>query len=316
MIFSQNKTDDRLLVGRVVLLALLCTVLIFAAIYVLDRNFSLGWFSSNSGARAENMQVVSSTLLYEILIDRTAEYDTVIAGNPKYDGVADLKTELQTPAYSYSVTDTSTQSADKLAYELQNEVSYWQDGVDYRNMMPGDCGTLTFYIRPFSASVVADLELSVGSFMYEYEGANLVVNEVVDPVVLNLLRGHILFFTERTGTGPSDYRYDGLLTDGRFAYSTAQHTPIASGPKAGCYEVTLYWEWPLTYYDIEENISATPGQKKYPAELGDFVDDERAYFFATNQNSNDPEDLNDGYNDGDQTIGEHANFIVTFIIPH
>ena len=136
--------------------------------------------------------------------------------------------------------------------------------------------------------------------------------EVENPLVRELLTGHVLFFTGRTGATYADYRYTGLITDRTVHFTTEGNTPV---PGEDYYEVTLYWEWPITYYEILEGMSTTSPAvtRKYPPELRTYIDTHRDLFFVANQNSNDSELLSDGYNDADQTIGENADFFVAYI---
>ena len=219
--------------------------------------------------------------------------------------------------YGYDLTEDSTRWVSSLAYELKSEVVYTERDVNFRYLMPGSCGTVTLYLRPRAdEDVEADIYVSVGGFANVLEEGVQVIRPVEDQAVLDLLRGHILLFTERQGNAPENYRYAGLLTDGHFQYSTTGKAKSAKPGRTDCYEITLYWEWPQTFQDIADNTGATDYAAKYPPALADFVDENRDCFFTVNQNSADPEDLKDGYNDGDQTIGEHVNYITAVINPY
>ena len=131
--------------------------------------------------------------------------------------------------------------------------------------------------------------------------------------VLDLLKGHLLFFEGRTGNTYEDYKYTGLIDDGVIRFSTAGRTPTQIGGET-CYEVTLYWEWPATYHDIVNNLNEQGGTtEKYPYELAAYIDAHRSYFFASNATSNDSQKLSNGYDDGDQNIGNNVQFIVVYV---
>ena len=53
--------------------------------------------------------------------------------------------------------------------------------------------------------------------------------------------------------------------------------------------------------------------QKFPAELTDYINAHRSFFFVINQDSNDPEELSDGYDDGDQTIGDRIHYILVSV---
>jgi hypothetical protein len=299
-----------------VIAALLFVVAFFALLMVFRSSDIFGWLTENTRSDAGGININIGNEFYDIVINRTTEFDTIIAGRPKYEGIEELKTLLGSDPYLYSLTESSTGEAPKLAYELVSEVSATRDGVSYYSLMPGSCGTVTFYIRQ---KVGFDFEGAIGvilgCFTKQYVNDTLTLVEIDNQTVLDLLRGHLLFFTQRTGTGPSDYKYNGLMEDSMLVFDTADLTLSTDPGYTDCYKFVLYWEWPLTYYNMEENISSSPWEKKYPAELEDFIEDHRTYFFATNIYSNDPEDLYDGYNDGDQTIGENAQYVVVYLAP-
>ena len=308
MKFSVNAKIKKDLINRVIVLTLLAVVLIFALIYIISLNLSLGWFASNLRDTASGMAVAASGEQFDLLVDRTSEYDSVLPGDiPKYENVSDFKADI---SGDYSFVANSTASANGVAYELLNEVSYTDAGIPYNFLMPGSCGTITFYLRPKTEeSITANLNISVNCYKRVVDGLGYSFEEVDNQVVNDLLKGHILLFTERTGTGRENYKYDGLLTTGALIYDTSQHTKCTVPGKTDCYMITLYWEWPALYSEMSPDISTTPGEKRYPAGLRTYIDQNRDYFFTANQNSNDIQDLDDGYNDADQTIGEYANIM-------
>ena len=308
---SKNKKD---LVGRVVTLTLLFLVLVFAVIYLISLNLSLGWFADNNGVTATGLQIAARGDQFDILVNRTAEYDTLIAGLPKYEEVPNFKNQLATEE-NYSFTQNSTATADGLAYEIVNEVFYNDGGTLYNFLMPGSHGTMTFYIKPkVAGAIVANIGLTVNSYKKRFDGVNYTYTKSTDPTVLNLLKGHMLLFTQRTGANAENYKYDGLITDGTITYDTSQHALCTEPGKTDCYKLVVYWEWPSYYSSIINNISVD-GQpaKKYPAELGTYISDNLDYFLASNLNSSSIDELDDGYNDGDQIIGEHADFMAVSI---
>ena len=308
----RNKEDKRVIVCRAVSLSLLFAVVVFVLVYVGYRLQSLAWFASGDSVEGSGMAIVAEGPDYEILIDRTAEYD-----DPKYDGVSRLKAALS--SNHFDLAENSTETAARLGYELRNEVSYSENEINYKSLTPGSCGTMTFYLKPLHGDIDLTFDLSIGCYVNRYgNNDTLVTEEVTDPTVLDLLRGHILFFTERTGNTPEDYKYSGLLynENASFSYDTSTHTASTDPEKAGCYEITLYWEWVMTYDEIAANTSANgQSDKKYPSALSAYIAASPQCFFATNQGSSDPAELNDGYNDGDQTIGDHANYIVAYVTP-
>lgn len=55
MWFAKNSNDKKELISRVLMLALLFVVLVFAASYLISLNFSLGWYAKNENVAASGM---------------------------------------------------------------------------------------------------------------------------------------------------------------------------------------------------------------------------------------------------------------------
>lgn len=277
---------------------------------------ALGWFASNDVTGATGMQVVAATDAYEILIDRPAErFDPLELdenGQPVYPNISDFKSMLATEGYSLSAL--STETAPQLGVELINE-AYDSDGG--YNLMPGSYGTLRFYIRPYAADgSVLTIPLALGAYANAYDELdNLEIVPVDDSKVLDILNGHLLFFTGRTGAAYADYQYSGLIDQGSFRYDTGAHAKCLTEGKTDCYEITLYWEWPVTYKEILEETSTTSPAvtKKYPPELLEYVAENPERFFATNAESTNPDLLSDGYDDGDQLLADSVDYMVVYI---
>ena len=320
------------LITRLVLIVVSGTVLVISAVT------TAAWFSSNTKVNTTGMQVVVKTDNYELIVRRTTEFDTVDNGDPVYPGVAEFKTELGNEGYDYD-TETSTMDYSMLAFELENEYTF--EGKHF--LRPGAYGTLTFYLKPaVDGDLSVSFDLSIGGYanvlVWECSQHHIdrsteepascavcgesghftsktIIEEVTNAAVLNYLKGHLLFFTGRTGADYALYQYSGLISDGTFTYNTSEHSAIVGGTFDGCYEVTLYWEWPLTYSEISTNISTidSPQNKKYPSNVGGYFTSNKNYFLAKNLNSEDETELDDGYNDADQIIGESVNYIVAYI---
>ncbi|MBO4540201.1 MAG: hypothetical protein J5781_07960 [Clostridia bacterium] len=296
--------EQKMLLLRLIFILLSGALLLFFSIY------SFAWFSKNSNVTSTGMRLVVSTDTYDVLVERGTTYDS---GHEYITESGKLKSLLANAGYSLS--DTSTADSTSIAYELVNEYSF--DGHYY--LMPGSYGTVSFYIRPkvTNANVSARFALNLGGYksvitQNENDVDIETMSAVTSESVLNMLRGHILFFTERTTVG-GQYQYDGLIDDGTFSYDTNGKTKSTDPGKTDCYKVTLYWEWPITYDSITDNISTASVTKKYPEELADYLNNHREYFFAVNVTGNNPEEMIDAYNDGDQTIGDGMVAFVVYI---
>ena len=342
------------IIMRLVLIFVSGTLLAFVA------GFSFAWFSRSSNTSNTGMGIVVRTENYDLIIKRTHEYDKVYNDETKigYQDVwnstnkTGIKTTLESEGYAWDSASGKSSTSDPevtvgLSMEIDNELLFDKN----RYLMPGSYGTVTFYIRPregFTGTVSMSIE--PGAFIRHVETVNDTEVTTLVPVtnkqVLYLLRGHILFFTGRDvadyvhsdGVHTEDYKhyiYSGQITDGEFEYDIGAHSPESVDVNSdgiadytGCYEVKLYWEWPLTYYDIVEHVESSglgPRGERFPVEMADYIsenkkfndrdpeDDNYSYFFGKNLDSENLKSLSDGYNDGDQTIGAGADFFVLYL---
>ena len=264
------------------------------------------WLQSNQRTDSNGTEMAIEAETYNLIIDRSdTRYNS-------YDSVSNFK-DMFSSDYSYDLTNSSTASSPKIGFELHNE--FIHDHEYY--LMPGSYGTLTFYIQPHDdvGDIIVNLNITLGGFKKRYEEdlehhMNLVFDEVTDDNVLNILKGHIMFFTGRTGANYESYKYSGLIENEAFTYNTSGKAKSTDPGKEDCYKVVIYWDWPVTYSGI---VAATGSGKKYPSRVTTYINNHRNYFFASNQNSNDEDLLNDGYNEGDQLIGDNVSFLVVYL---
>ena len=270
---------------------------------------SFAWFSMNNSLQHSGMQVVVSTENVDLLIERTSEYDS------GYDGITGeggFKAALA--ADGYSLTDTDTADSALLAHELVVAETTYENK---RYLVPGAYGTLTFYIRPRTGhdGEKVNFSISLEGFARFYEDENDDTPEILSVTkesVRNLLKGHVLFFVGREGATYEDFVYTDALTDGFFAYDMAEHSKCEEVGKTDCYKVTIYWEWPITYYAIADDLSTEDSAetKKYPVEIGTYIAENPNYFYPPRVSPTTEEEKSDAYNDGDQLIGDNVEFFV------
>ena len=315
----------------------LVLIVVSGAVLIVSTVTTVAWFTRNTTVRNTGMQVVVKTDNYKIIINRTTEYDKSIY--TERSDISGLKTKLGTEGLNLIATKTSDSRA--LAYELVNEDEDTTEHTKY--LRPGSFGTLTFYIQT-SADISVPFALSLGGYANDYDNEeNAIIAPVMNETYLNYLKGHLLFFMGRDDTNGhnyDDFVYSGFVCDS-FTYNTGENSYLTSQEiddifdgcsqaeldelhAEHCYEVVLYWEWPLTYSDISDNISTTDPAvtKKYPADVGTYLNtyksyndngDTKSYFLAKNLSSSAPQELNDGYNDADQLIGDHIDYVVVYL---
>ena len=95
----------------------------------------------------------------------------------------------------------------------------------------------------------------------------------------------------------------------------SQHSKCTDPGKTDLYKIELYWEWPITYYAIHDDLSTTSPAvtNKYPVETGVFMEQNPNYFYPPYATLTTDENKSDAYNDGDQLIGDNVEFLVVRI---
>ncbi len=301
----RNNKVKRMTVS-IICLSFLLVVFSFAAVAFLNGSFS--WFSFSTNSRVREIELSIEGDKYDIYVDnRTDEFEREELNEesvmePVYPHVNLLKDLLDD---KYSFTDNSTSGSKSLALELKATEPF----EGRYSLMPGSYGDFYFYIKLHEGITELDITFDFSIAALNYNSTIADLEEVTSTNILNLLKGHFLFFTEREEVNGS-YQYGGLITDETIEYDTSQHTSdIVTIEGEDYYKVSIYWEWPLDYYEIYEKTG-----EKYPVEITSYVSENHNYFFATNQGSSDIELLSDGYNDGDQLIGEGVDFLLLQII--
>lgn len=304
-LFSKNtpkKTKRELFIR-------LASVLVAGVVLEIAAFLSVAWFASSGNVNATRMQVVVACDSYDLLVDRS---------NPLYEADASYyidiaKSGLFSEGYNLSSDSTSSETT-KIAFELTNELS---EG-DKLFLQPGSYGILEFYLRPQSdGDITVDFNINIGGYSLIYD--NLTpssVSVVTNSAVLDYLKGHLLFFENRTGANPAEYQYSGLITNGVYSYSTNGKSKSEEVGKEDCYKITLYWEWPSTYSEIDEHtpVNNNDPEIRYPYELRGYLSSHPEYFFASYQDSIISSELNEGYNDADQAIGMFVDYVVVSMI--
>jgi len=269
---------------------------------------SFAWFSFNSSLSHSGMQVGVISEAVDIVIERPTEYESGYSG---IVGEGGLKSVLM--AEGYSTTAVDSVSSYLLANELVVEEATYEDK---RFMVPGAYGSLTFYIRPkagYANSRVA-LRMDLGGYADVYEDGEetSTILPVTRESVLNMLHGHVLFFRGRTGETYDSFVYSDQIVNGHFVYDMSQHSTCTEPGKTDLYKITIYWEWPITYYAIHDDLSTeSPAvTKKYPVETGVYLEENPSYFYPGSVSPSTDEEKSDFYNDGDQLIGDNVDYFV------
>ena len=300
-----------------VLLGSMVLLVVLVAVYL---NMSLGWFSSNKDVSGTGMNVGVDYSLFEL----------AVSGGQitPYADDAPIVTYLSSNENIQKLSATTPANSALLCH-MTNENPH----IDHSEFIaPGSFGTVSFDIvlkKEYDGAFTIDLDfLFYGTDM----SRNPVPVDAEEEELLqlrNLLSGHILFFETRSETlDNGGYYYSDRITDGQFVYDLSEHEDdrnVQNGEEH--YTVTFYWIWPATFGRLA--LSTTSDNLHGHALFED--EDDRAEILSQIQNH--PEcffvnlrdrvdltvsefeemefaDLSDGYNEGDQFIGDRVRFLV------
>ena len=308
--------------GALFLMLITVTVLVMALIILL--NDSLGWFATNVNVSGGNMSIKLDNELFELSVSGAQASD-----------YAD-----DSPIIEY-LSDASNGGYQKLASTDPGNPSiicrmYDETPVppDPGKISPGSYGYLSFdiVVKRELASIEIDLDfIALGA---DISGNPTAIDAADIDAVNELLTGHILFFTGRTA-GDGGYYYSGELSNDTYIYTLADHASDKTAAADGDhYNVTLYWAWPVNYaqmayqkghpYLRTHALFGTDSESaaERAALIADMASNPTKYFYEYNSESvtvdfTDPNfanlyyvNLTDGYNNGDQYIGDCVHFLV------
>ena len=295
---------------KTIFMLTITSTLFFITLF-LFLSITFGWFASNQEASATGMAVVLSNDNYDVYVEKTEKYDQIKNGEEVYEGIGIFKQALIDLGKSFNTTN-NLYTSNLLALELDNEVKH--DNVYH--LVPGSFGSFTLYIKPnVEDDFVVTLDIELSGYKKGYDNNdNLTVfvpNESDEKYLkaLDMLKGHIMFFDGRTKSGNVVTKYTNFF-EHTITYNTSGKSKTTIDG-VEYYKLVVYWEWPLLYSDIIDNIRSSEDMtKKYPSAVGTYIANHPEYYLASNIDGTDIDDLSDGYNDGDQLIGDNIHFLV------
>ena len=297
------------------------TGIMFLGTAFLYLSITFGWLAGKHEVEGGGMQVIAESDKYEIYIDKTTVYDN----ENIYEGITNFKGELTTLGKRFNETDPVSLYTDAgLALELVNESRYENTYF----LVPGSHGYFILYIKPKAeGNFIVELDISLSGYKKGYRTETVNGNSVTTPYVyipdetdesyakaLKMLKGHILFFGGRNATtvnGEVNIISFSDFLENHISYNTQGKSKVTKYGEQ-YYELKVYWEWPLLYSDMIEDLQNTDANytHKYPSTLETYINAHKDYFFANNETSTDEAELSDAYNDGDQLIGDNIHFLV------
>ena len=241
---------------------------------------TIAWFSSNTSVSGSGMGVSVAGIPFELSSTGKvpSEYLSLYRlADSNYDEGAIIGAE------SSGVSEHRTGTVNKLIMRLDSG----NDGSSYtEGFRPGASGVLNFDIIPYTDDelyVKCNFNLRTFDATYDDDtGATTSITEITDnsPDDLqnasNYLRGHILFFTDRTISDGNEI-YSGYIgTDGYTKHIEAGN----SGEKIN---VIIYWKWVNTFDQMILKVGDT-SRTDYPLLEDDNADDRAALISYINSN--------------------------------
>jgi len=200
-----------------------------------------------------------------------------------------------------------------------------------RGIKPGTYGKISFRLYP-NQSLRAAFDYRIFAFTVQYNSAGQEIENSFalqdDTTINQLLNGHILLFTDRTGNETNGYQYNGLVTSAAdFHRKTTVMTYAASSEGQ---EIELFWVWPETLAQVilsADNVNLRGRKTIATSELRNYFHEHPEYFLlncpiadlnvlkVTNANVEEIIDesyskYSKMYNEADQSIGTSVNYIL------
>lgn len=317
---KDDNNENRVIRKTAVIIPLLAVAVLVVAF---AANITFGWLAINRDLEGRGAGLKVDGDMFELAVtvaDLPEESDSEI--------VTFLAEETNG---GYAIANITSMATPSIIGKMVDEAPKTSDEI---KLAPGSFGYITFYIVPkldgdhvFEVSIQFTgsnkNELNTDSAIYDYADAETLMN------------GHILLFSSRSAVGlTAYYHYSGLITDA-FTYDTAEHT--AERIQVGgdyYYPVTVYWIWPSTFGQMvfDESNALARGRTVFESESSaarssfvSYVTAHPELFFRDRAGSysgfsalmadltTNHTQLGEGYNNGDQRIGDNIKWVVAEI---
>ncbi|MBQ4427847.1 MAG: hypothetical protein II881_08910 [Oscillospiraceae bacterium] len=270
---------------------------------------SMAWFASNKDVTGTDASVTVDAELFEIGSDKRISLGS------------NLVSPLNNAGF-YNDIDPLQTNSNKSGIFCELEIDSYYKGEKETKIRPGSYGKLIFKILPKRDNLIFKANLSIagirksGASSFEFVNGDYTnVDSATQEEVLKafkLLNGHVVIYANRTESA------------GVVSYSNQINNPIVhlgegedssiyitgASEKGEVYEVTLYWVWVRTYDELKEMLGKVPGSetnyKVDEPELVDFLFDG-----ITEGTADTPATGSEGYNNGDQTIGDNIYYVIS-----
>ncbi len=302
------------------LLAVVTGIVLFAALFGINK--TVAWFAANKDVSASGMEVQPFDY----------EFDLAVSGDQVSHYAADASiVEYLDTNYGTKKLAKTTSTYRSIVCEMQDETPV---PPDPGKISPGSYGKISF-------DIVVDS--GIDEFRIDFDYLYLGVDNNGDPAPIDpadsdevelLLSGHILFFLNRTYSD-NGYYYSNQLSDNTIEYNLAAHASDKHVESDGDhYTVEVYWVWPVNFAQMAymkghpylrshalfstetasaanraaviADMKANPGKYFYEYDTESVTVNFNADDFTTLYYVN----LTDGYNNGDQYIGDRVYYML------
>lgn len=266
---------------------------------------TVAWFANNFDTSSKGLNIrVGELIRFELATKGSASAYQTYENELGYDTV--------TPTIIDDVTYYKTSSTAQSVCVYVNDGSNFDNQTENSSISPGSSGKLTFSIIP-TQQMYADEVVEVQIYLIPYILNDDRLEEVVDQDVLNLVKGHLMLFTNFNG----EY-YSGWINDNRVNVNVVQNQIT---------DFTIYWEWTMHF---ENYLTDTQGlnsvcavsedlESDYQKIIGDVNLNPEKYFYYQstlpplvdeNDNFTNINVFNNYYNQADEKIGIGSDFML------
>ena len=250
------------------LLLRFAAVLVSGVIFEVVAFMSFAWFYNNPHINASGMQVVVSTVQFELSVLENG------TNGMYYDEYHSLVHD------SNSIIWQMTAENNMYNHEENSSGLEEEEGIH-----PGSYGVISFYVTPRKDSLYLDFQFEIlGYSSSEDEETGEITMTLLDSETdpAEYLNGHILLFANRTGTDRNYVYSNPILSNEDMKRVITGNHFTGSGTRT---QVDIYWIWPITLSSI---VDATSCQKVNVTQIP-FVDSSAGYSQVVNNIETYPE---------------------------
>lgn len=228
---TKNNISDKKIKLKIII-RFFCTVI---TLIILILSFiSFGWFTMSEYTNINSMNLSAEDDGFEIATKGDSGiYDSYISD------VSDGISETFKDEDSNDITLISANGGEiKWRVDSDSHIENYAENNPTdtsKGVQPGSSGKLTFYVTAKKSGTL-NVSFSLNTVLYKENEDNsaIVGDEITDPTVTKLVKGHILFFEKYNETGKI---YSDRINDS-FTFSKTDAV------ESTAYKVDIYWIWP------------------------------------------------------------------------